>query len=112
MLPITDPQILNYLHAVGRLWQQHGYRRLYFDQLPTLYGLALMPADPGMPSSVTLHGRPIPPREGTALWTELAYAKLYFDLDDGHFYGKGMNEPEIQTLVVALLAGQPTEQRV
>ena len=99
--PLTETE-LAHLRPLGRVWDLPGSRRLYFTDLPTLYGLTLDSAGPGEPAAVRLHGVPVSTEEGQALWQHVADATLYVDLEDGQLHSLGLHHDVVAVLVAAI----------
>lgn len=82
----------------GRLWEKHGYRRIYFNDLPALYGLEYDTYNTGNISAAWVDGERVSNSEGRRILGRLAFAKVWYDVD-GKFHGKGIEQGDFEKIV-------------
>jgi len=87
--------------AGGKLWEKHGYRRIYFNNLPALYGLEYDTYNTGNISAAWVDGERVSNSEGRRILSRLAFAKVWYDVD-GEFHGKGIEKSDFQKIVQRL----------
>lgn len=74
----------------GNLWERHGHRRIYFNNLTELYGLDLDYYNTGNISSATLDGEGISNNSARIIASDLKFGKLWFDLNTGSFASRDL----------------------
>ena len=94
--------------AGGNLWEKHGYRRIYFNDLPALYGLRLQHYNTGNISYAELDGERISNSSAREIVWMLSNGKLWYDLNTGRFASKGLSEKAVTRIMTAL--GVETEE--
>ncbi len=77
--------------AGGQLWLKDGMARIYFNDLIGLYGLEVERYESGNPRSVKLDGEPISNNQFSKIYNAIG-SKMWYDMIDGKFHGKGFNE--------------------
>lgn len=80
--------------AGGRLWEKHGYRRIYFNRLHEWYGLTYELYNTGNIRTAWVDGQRVSNSDGRRILHRLDFAKVWFDLADGKFHGKGFARDE------------------
>lgn len=80
--------------AGGKLWEKHGFRRIYFNRLHEWYGLTYETYNTGNISDAWVDGQRVSNSDGRRILGRLEFAKVWFDLNDGKFRGKGFSRDE------------------
>jgi len=75
----------------GNLWERGDMRRIYFDNVASLYGLKMSRYGSGAISAATLDGDKISNAEARRLMGRMMSAKLWYDLADGQWHGRGFS---------------------
>lgn len=86
----------------GNLWEKHGYRRIYLNDLEELYGLELGFYNTGNISWAKLDGEKISNSSARKHRAEFAYGKLYYDLNTGRFEAKGISSQAFERITSRL----------
>ena len=95
---MTDAQLAQ-LERIGNRWQKNGKDRLYFNDLPRLYGLCTNHYHTGNISSATLDGETISNSEARRIVGRLNLAKLWYDYSDGQFHSRDLDEADEARLI-------------
>ena len=98
---ITDPMTRDALKKLGSEWGKSGKHRVYFNDLPELYGLDVRYYNTGNVSSATLDGEAISNSEAKRLLNRLT-GKFYFDFADGRFHSFDLDDEIAGELVGAI----------
>ena len=88
----------------GRLWEKNGYRRIYLNNLPALYGLKYDTYRTGNISYAELDGEKISNNSARQILFMLNNAKFYYDLATCRFEHKGLSETALERITRRLLA--------
>jgi hypothetical protein len=96
-----DTQQVEILKQIGSEWQKNGMHRIYFNHLEDLYGLDCSYYKTGNISGATLNGELISNSEAKRIQARLA-GKLWYDLADDKFYGRGLQQADFSILVAAI----------
>lgn len=91
------------LRELGRVWEKHGKQRVYFDPLQGWYGLHIERGPEGAIVAIRFRGQPITDREATPIIDHFREAKLWFDLADHSFHGKGLWQEDFEFIVEQIL---------
>jgi hypothetical protein len=91
------------MKSLGREWTKDDYHRIYFDDLPALYGLSVSRYNSGNISGASLDGERISNGAAGRILAALD-GKLYYDLADGKYHGKGIDPDHFRPLVTAIKA--------
>lgn len=70
----------------GSLWEKNGMRRIYFNDLPSLFGLNVSRYNSGNISGAALDGGKISNTRAREICGALADSKIWFDLADNKFH--------------------------
>lgn len=82
----------------GSLWEKNGMRRVYFNDLPSLYGLKATYYNTGNISSATLDGDAISNAAAREIQSYLKNGKLFYDLVSGEFGSRDLSQSYITAL--------------
>ena len=93
------------LLEVGSLWEKHGYRRIYFNDLAAWYGLEYNTYNTGNISNAWVDGERVSNSEGRRILGRLAGAKVWYDLTDGKFHGKVNRQEDFERIVERIKEG-------
>lgn len=77
---------LEKLQTLGTLWEKNGKARIYFNNLPSMFGLETTHYGSGNLGSATIDGEKISNREASDLLSVFVESKLWYDLNDGQFH--------------------------
>ncbi len=103
MDPTTSTPMLDHLQAIGgQLWERDTMRRVYFNGLAGWLGLKTTHYKTGNVSSARLHREKISNSQARKIMSALLDAKVYFDLADGKFHGRGISNGRFQQVVSAI----------
>lgn len=94
-------RVVKLLALGGQRWQKAGMDRVYINELPRWYGLRCSYYNTGNVSSATLDGEPISNSIARRILGDLQFAKVWFDVSDGQFHGKGFADNADYRTVVA-----------
>lgn len=86
----------------GRLWEKHGYRRIYLNNLTELYGLEYDTYNTGNISAAWVDGKRISNNSARQIASMLYNGKLWYDLNSGRFDSKGLSETAIERITTTL----------
>lgn len=75
----------------GKRWQKGDMDRIYFDGLAGWYGLETSRYNSGNIGGATLDGSEISNTKARRIDNDLAQAKVWYDVAEGKFRGKGPN---------------------
>lgn len=78
--------------AGGKLWHKGTMRRIYFNDLHEVYGLATERYNTGNIYKATLDGEKLSNNSARMILSELRFGKCWYDTADRRFYTKGMSE--------------------
>ncbi len=93
------------VNAGGTEWEAHGRHRVYFDNLPTLYGLELFRYGTGNISSARVDGDKISNTRARYIVSALGMMKFFYDLADNQFHGAVCGQPAGTEITAKLAAG-------
>lgn len=84
----------------GNEWIKNNYHRVYFnqDQILETYGLSVSRYNTGNVSSASLNGESISNSQAKKIINR-AYGKLYYDVNDGQFHSKDIDEEITQDVI-------------
>ena len=88
--------------AGGNLWEKGSMRRIYMNNLPTLYGLRLQHYNTGNISYAELDGERISNNKAREIVWALSNGKLWYDLNTGRFASKNLSEKAVTRIMTAL----------
>jgi hypothetical protein len=88
--------------AGGNLWEKGSMRRIYMNNLPTLYGLQLQHYNTGNISYAELDGERISNNKAREIVWALSNGKLWYDLNTGRFYSKNLSKKAVTRIMTAL----------
>ncbi|PZM88387.1 MAG: hypothetical protein DIU79_16965 [Actinobacteria bacterium] len=98
-------EMVERLEAIGgNRWQKGAMDRVYFNDLARWYGLEVTRYNTGNVSSARLHGERISNSHAREILGDLAWAKVWFDANDGRFYGRNLDERYFGRIVEAIKA--------
>lgn len=83
----------------GKLWEKHGHRRVYFNNLVELYGLELEYYNTGNIYRASLDGECISNRSAREYVWDLRNGKLWYDLNTGEFASRDMDQDMADRLI-------------
>jgi hypothetical protein len=84
----------------GKEWQSdRGLHRVYFNDLPGLYGLEVSRYKTGNVSSARLRGSSISNAQARRVESAFAFAKVWYDVGTKRFESKGMSDDDRETIV-------------
>lgn len=96
---IADAAGIDVLKKLGADWQKNELHRIYFNDLPGLYGLKCNHYNTGNISSAMLDGEDISNSEAKRIEGRLSMSKFWFDFADGHFHGKDIELDDFNALI-------------
>ena len=89
--------------AGGKVWQKNGMSRVYYNDLAGLYGLVIVERyNTGNIHNATIDGERCSNSEARRILDRLSDAKLWYDLGDNKFHGKGLDDGDFQTIVAEI----------
>lgn len=88
----------------GTEWQKGDMHRVYFNSLTGWYGLDYALYNTGNVSSATLDGDKISNGRARELIGKLGSAKLWYDMTDNKFHGKGVGQQPFTNIVTNIKA--------
>ena len=94
--------IENLLQVGGKEWQKNGMHRVYFNDLPGLYGLKVTRYNTGNVSSATLDGERISNSAARKMLNKLC-GSFWYDVSAGEFRSRGLSEDVAGVLKDAVL---------
>lgn len=104
-----DPEML--VKVGGKRWQQGNYDRVYFNDLPRWYGIEYTTYKTGNISGASLNGSRISNSLAYGLVNDLDHSKLWYDVGEDTFQGKGPNINDyLPDLVRAIRAAVMAQQ--
>lgn len=86
----------------GSRWQKNGMDRIYFNDVDELYGLDIEYYKTGNICSARLNGESISNAEAHRVRNRLG--KVWYDVKEGCYYSKGMEQSDLQIIVNAIKA--------
>ncbi len=86
----------------GREWTKNGMHRIYFNDLPALYGLKCEYYNTGNIRKATLDGEYISNSGARRLSTTLDLGKLWYDVPTGKYMATHLSEETVAVLVAAI----------
>lgn len=102
MSAYTQEQI-DALKEIGSEWQKNEMHRIYFNDLDVWYGLDCSYYNSGNICGATLDGEKISNTSARKIQGRLS-GKLFFDLADNKFHGKGIEQNDFNVIVAAIKA--------
>jgi len=98
------PSVAGKLIAIGgREWTGGaGYHRIYFNNLPELYGLRVSRYKTGSISSASFRGGKISNNKARRIGQAFAFSKLWYDIGSRKFECKGMEEEDKAWIVAEI----------
>ena len=92
--------------AGGKLWEQGGMRRMYFNSLASRIGLALDHYNTGNISSAKLAGEGISNCAARKIISALQDMKIWYDLTDGQFHYKYYSRPDLAEQIIVQIRAE------
>ena len=86
----------------GSEWEKAGKHRIYFNNLHEWYGLRLVRYNTGNISDAWLDGERISNSDARHFEGRLADARVYYDLEDGQFHGRGIAQRDLDRIVAEI----------
>lgn len=93
---------LERLKAIGSEWHRDDKHRIYFNDLPSRYGLRVTRYKTGRISRASLNGEAISNNKADKLWDTLTLGKLWWDVPTGAFQSQRLPEAMVQILVASI----------
>jgi hypothetical protein len=88
------------LKKIGSEWQKDQYHRIYFNDLPSLFGLKIERYNSGSIMNAWLDGRDISNGAARGIIERLTgSAKLWFDVKTGEFQYRGMKSGDAEKII-------------
>lgn len=91
------------LKKIGQEWQKNEMHRIYFNDLATWYGLECEYYNSGNICYAALNGQKISNSAARRIGSRLA-GKVWFDLADEKYHGKGIQQADFEVIVSAIKA--------
>lgn len=83
----------------GKEWQKGELHRVYFDDLPTWYGLDCSFYNTGNVQSARVDGQTVSNAEGRRIFARLACKKFWYDVTDKQYHGSaGMTQADFEVI--------------
>ncbi len=95
----TLEELIRQLLVYGNEWEKAGHHRIYFNDLPKLYGLEIEQYKTGNISSAAVDGERVSNSEGQRIIDRLNYSKVWWDYADEQFHGRDIEPSDIDRIV-------------
>lgn len=86
----------------GSEWKKDDKHRIYFNDLPGLYGLEFSTYKTGNISSATLDGHSVSNSQARKILGSMGGSKLWYDVEDGQFHSQYLSDTTFHKIVAEI----------
>lgn len=105
---MMNQQQIERMKEIGGEWEKYGKHRIYFNDLPALYGLELWHYNSGNISGAQLDGEHLSNNKAKKICGRLAGIKMFYDFADGEIhisdYYNDLSQDDKDRLMTNLMA--------
>jgi len=100
---VENIKLEDLLKVGGNEWRKENMHRIYFNDMPGLYGVKVTRYNTGNVSSATLDGERISNSAARKILNKLCCGKFWYDVPTGQFMSRGLAESDARILKDAVL---------